>query len=100
MTTAIFPNCPVCSQRPLHSRKRPQGGAIKVITGKCEISISLSSLGKILQMMVAVKDLTNSVDELKSPTGRNQKTPARSCLDIYMVEHRLGQEPKNGEMVD
>jgi len=50
-------------------------------------------------MMLALKDLSDSVQVMKSPTGANKKQSARSCLDIYLAESETGSVPKSGKLL-
>ncbi|CAK8678550.1 unnamed protein product [Clavelina lepadiformis] len=50
----------------------------------------------LLQMMLALKELTSSVETLKAPRGADRKSPARSCMDIYLAETQQGNVPKDG----
>jgi len=48
------------------------------------------------EMMMVLKELTNTVESIKSPRGTSDKNPARSCLDIFLAEKQAGNAPKSG----
>ena len=48
-------------------------------------------------MMMVMKDLTSSLETIKSPRGTDRKSPAKSCLDIYLADHEEGIVSKSGK---
>lgn len=48
------------------------------------------------QFLIALKQLGNAVETMKSPMGSDRKNPARSCRDIFLATKESGQVAKNG----
>lgn len=42
-------------------------------------------------MTVQIKSLSDTIDNMKRPTGKSQKNPARSCLDLYLAAQTTGE---------
>lgn len=46
--------------------------------------------------MLALKEISSTIDVMKSPLGEDKKSPARSCHDLYLTAQLLGLTVKNG----
>jgi len=43
-----------------------------------------------------LKQLNSKIEEIKAPNGLSKKTPARSCLDLYLTSEAEGAKLRNG----
>ena len=44
------------------------------------------------EMQMQIKLLTNTIEQMQSPTGRSKKNPARSCMDLFMSAEAAGEK--------
>jgi hypothetical protein len=44
------------------------------------------------EMQMQIKLLTNTIEQMQSPTGRSKKNPARSCMDLFMSADAAGEK--------
>ena len=42
-------------------------------------------------MTIQIKDLSDTIELMKSPTGTDRKNPARSCLDLHLSALKTGE---------
>jgi len=42
-------------------------------------------------MNIQLKHLQGTIDNMKRPTGKDKKSPARSCLDLYLASKNTGE---------
>merc|ERR1719473_1968816 len=47
-------------------------------------------------MTIQIKQLSNTIDMMKNPTGKDKKNPARSCLDLHLASQRSGEKFASG----
>jgi hypothetical protein len=44
----------------------------------------------------ALKVLSGKIDEIRTPSGKDRKSPARTCLDLYLSAQEAGESLDNG----
>ena len=49
------------------------------------------------QVMLALKDISSTIDTMKSPLGEDKKSPSRSCHDLFLTASQAGVAVKSGK---
>merc|ERR1711937_675841 len=47
-------------------------------------------MGSDSEMKIQIRQLSDTIDMMKNPSGKDKKSPARSCMDLYMAAEAAG----------
>lgn len=50
-----------------------------------------------MEIMLTMKNIQQTIGQMQSPLGRDNKNPGRSCRDIYLAAIANGESPKQGQ---